>query len=312
MVFIVMTHELNQNLSCNQHKANFNFFGDSWYWTWNLGDRDSMGPLGVTSKELKDLNTNFASDITGTTISWSQGHSLYDVYLKYLGYCPKCFCFPTQNWNQTLESILATKLNGGIIESKDSYNNIINRWDTSIDEGYAVIFYSNIIRGQVWDAPIHNKKDLYDYIDRVNINSLNKIAGWAITNKQKVILIGGQTCFNQSTFDQWKKNNPDAPVILGAADLIATHIKKLVGLDFFSDNNKDEIGYWKLSTDIVVNEDWDIEVLEDMDRHQKFYIELTEHPAIRPLLYPDDGHPSLLGQYFTLDLILSLIADNFN
>lgn len=305
-----MTNELNQILSCNQHKANFNFFGDSWYWTWYLGDRDSMGPLGVTSQELKDLNTNFASDITGQTHSWCQGHSLYDIYLKHLGYNPKCFCFPTQNWNNTLESILATKLNGGVIESKDSHNNI-HRWDTSIDEGYTVIFYSNIIRGRHIGLPIHNKKELYDYIDRVNTDSLNNIADWAVTNKQKVILIGGQTCFNQSTFDQWKKLNPDMPVILGASDLIAAHIKKLVGFDCFSDNNKDEIGYWKLSTDIVVNEEWDLDILEDMDKHQKFYIELTEHPGIRPLLYPDDGHPSLLGQYFTLDLILSLIAENF-
>lgn len=293
--------------------ANFNFFGDSWYWTWNLGPKgkDTIEPPYIRSNQLIDLNKIAVTDFLGHEHSWTQGHSLYDIYLKHLGHTTKCFCFPAQDWNITVGSILATKLNGGIVERPD-WNGGTHLWDSTIEEGYTVIFYSSIIRGLDIDAPVHNKKELDNYIEQINTTSLIKIADWAIENKQQVILLGGQSKFDKSTFNKWKRSNKNAPIVLGSSDLMASVIIQHVNPDYFSQHGIQDFGYWKLSTDINVDTNWDYKVLDEMNEQQKFYRDAVDDVYVKPYLFPDGGHPSLLGQYCILDLILSVVDNKFN
>ena len=185
--------------------ANFNFFGDSWYWTWHLGQRESvnnpgsndlrdLSPYGVVSNDLIDLNLGTITDTKMHQFSVREAHSLYEIYLKHLGHTAKTFCYPGQTWFKTVNSILDTKLNGktmqfvskSIIANSKSSGEV----DLSIKEGYTVIFYSSIIRGPAKKQhPVHSKKEMYNYIKQCNIDSLTTIADWATENKQKVILI---------------------------------------------------------------------------------------------------------------------------
>lgn len=293
--------------------ANFNFFGDSWYWTWNLGPRAKghQEPPYIRSKQLIDLNKISLYNFLAYEHTWNHGHSLYDIYLKHLGHNTRCFCFPAQNWDETLQSILATKLNGGIVERPD-WNGGTHLWDSTIDEGYTVIFYSNIIRGVATDEPVHNKKELDNFIEQTNTSSLTKLADWATENKQKVILLGGQSKFDKSTFNKWKRQNKNIPIVLGSSDLMTSVIKEHVNPEYFSRHGIQDFGYWKLSTDINVDNNWDYKVLDEMNEQQKFYIDAIDDPYIKPYLFPDGGHPSLLGQYCILDLILSVVNNKFN
>ena len=65
--------------------ANFNFFGDSWYWTWNLGPRAKghQEPPYIRSKQLIDLNKISLYNFLAYEHTWNHGHSLYDIYLKH-------------------------------------------------------------------------------------------------------------------------------------------------------------------------------------------------------------------------------------
>lgn len=296
--------------------ANFNFFGDSWYWVWDLGPKiKGTNPPHIKSKDLIDLNAIEVLDVLQNKHVCTQGHSLYDVYLKHLGHNTRCFCFPAQDWNTTLKTILTTKLNGGIVEIPN-WADGPHPWDSTIEEGYTVIFYSNILRGE-WQSlpikpPVHNKKELDNYIEQVNVTSLTKIADWATANKQKVILLGGQTKFNKDTFNKWKRSNKNAPIELASSDVIVTLIRTHVNDNYFIEQDKQDFGYWKLSTDINISTDWDYKVLDEMSEQQKFYEDAVEEPTIKPYLFPDGGHPSLLGQYFILDLILSVVDNKFN
>lgn len=293
--------------------SNFNFFGDSWFWTWNLGPKvKKKEPPHIQSRQLADLNKHSAINFQQHEVNITQAHSIYEIYLKHLGHDIKNFCNPTQSWEVTVDSIEATKLNGGI-EKRLNWSNAIHEWDCGIKEGYSVVFYSSIIRNtNLRSAPVHDKKSLEKYIKNINIGSLDRISSWAKKNKQKVILIGGQARFDKSTFNIWKKQNPKAPIHLASSDAIATLIRTHHRNDFFTKNAKEDFGYWKLASDIDVDDSWDLEILNDMDEQQKFFRDAVEDPFIKPYIFPDGGHPSMLGQYCILDLILSTVENKFN
>lgn len=298
----------------------FNFFGDSWAWVWNYFPKSQQLEENMNSRYGKKIQDHRGGEFQKTYYKYGS-FSFYEVMLERLGHDVAIYNHPAQDWQSTVSSMLFRDLNGTERLQEDSGNRLPGMpapdsiVTNDLKPGVSVVFYSNIMRnwGGIESAPewikfVHDKDALEDYLTKVNLESLNQIAEWAVQNKQLVLIYGGQGRFPKSLFSAWKKRNQDKPVYLRMECFFSEMYKKFfpaLGNENPEWQDVTTFGDWKLSTDATtrVDETWDPKLI-DMIYQQQNIFDFAIQNGLKHYAYPDSGHPNLNGCYRILDDIL--------
>jgi len=251
------------------------FYGDSWYWVWFTANQNAltnselskMKGISVGSKEFKETFINGYDILTPLLTSW--GHQVEN------------YCTPGNAFKVTVQDVLNQPTNSD----------------------FHVVYVSTVIRDteleEFLSKPWHQVKVHYN---EMMYQQLQQLGDFALENKQKILLFGGQTTLKQKVFDNaFEPNDPRLNYLYLGAECIITEIHNKLNIR----NPITTPGVFKLTNwaDKSVLDKYDALTIHYLHEHTQYY----QSEQFQKWMWPDSGHLNFNGQIHFLNLLFDKI-----
>ena len=251
------------------------FYGDSWYWVWfpaiqnalTNSELSKMKGISVGSKEFKETFINGYDILTPLLTSW--GHQVEN------------YCRPGNSFRNIVLDVLHQPTNSD----------------------FHVVYVSTVIRDtdleEFLNKPWNQVKVEYD---EMMYQELQRLGDFALKNKQKILLFGGQTTLKAKQLQNaFEPNDPRLNYLYLGAECIITEIhNKLNITDPIRTPGIFKLAQWANKQTL---DTYDASTIHHLHEQIQYY----QSDVFMKWKWPDSGHLNFNGQIHFLNLLFDKI-----
>lgn len=252
---------------------NFRFFGDSWYWNWI--DNIQSNALKKLAKKHSRLPDHFSNNISGI-----------EIFLNDMGHEVEVFNYPGKNFTETVE--------------------LIEKTPVSIECDFNVVFFSEIFReAKLFGSRVKNYEKTMDRYNNHIIDALVKLNEWAINNKQRVLLFGGQGTLPRKLFET------ALPKKTGFVFLCSECILSDIANNYLDQPRNLRLGTFKFSNWVnQINHRWNRQLVDEIHQDLEFAFNFRTQEG-KIFMWPDYFHLNITGHLYFVDMLFNFIEKKF-